>query len=144
MSDLVCEPSWSVVTLRPQIDADNILAAIEEGGALQTAYTVGVLELLGISLAILGVVIAIAAVGGFWLVRREAIAAASEAAEVAIPDEVRKYMTANADLLVRQCLKDPEVVSSIQAEIIRLGIRSAEKADDIDTDAERRETDADD
>lgn len=140
MSDLgKCSIDWSLFVFQPQIPADKLTAALENPGAIRLAYDLGVLEFIALSLTVLGVVIALFALLGAWLVRREAVAVVRETAEAAIPAEVEGYMDRKGKDLLRACLKEPELVSTMQATLARLGIRGADDAAEVDTDAGERE-----
>lgn len=137
----ICEPDWFILKFEPQIPADYLGEAIANPNAVRLAYNLGLLEFLGLSLTVLGVTIAVLALFGFWVVRQQAISAAKNAAEEAIPQEVLEYMRGNIGPIMRECLKNPEIVAGLQASIYRLGLDDAETAFDVDTDAEIKETD---
>ena len=63
------------------VPPDRIKEALEHPDALRAAYYVGVLEILSIGLTVLGIVIALAAGFGFWMIRGAAVRAAREAAK---------------------------------------------------------------
>jgi hypothetical protein len=131
---------WSLITIQTDIPPDMLKEALDHPSAIRVAYDMGILEFLGISLTVLGVVIALAALLGGWLIRREAIAAAKVAAQEQIPNEVKEYLKIHIHDIMRSCLKDPELASSIQASIMRFGLRDAPEAFDVDTDAIHKET----
>lgn len=77
----VIEQHNTYTLLHQAIPAGRLEAAINNPDALQVAYNVGVLELLSISLTILGVVLAASAFAGFWMIRHAAMNAARNEAK---------------------------------------------------------------
>ncbi|WP_426235805.1 hypothetical protein [Pararhizobium sp. DWP1-1-3] len=81
-------PRNVVALIGQQIPAGRIDQAVANPDALQVAYNVGVLELLSLGITILGIVLALSALGGFWMIRNAAIRAAGETAQ----DHVREWI----------------------------------------------------
>ena len=106
--------------------------AYQHSDAISLAAEVGRLDVLSVILGSFGLLLGFAALVGFWLVRREAIAKAKETAEAAAPALLADYMRKNGSALIREALNDAEAVSAIQAEVMRLGIRDASEADVVD------------
>jgi uncharacterized protein YneF (UPF0154 family) len=65
----------------------------ENFDSIAAANAIGRLDIVSMVLAFLGIIVAIVALGGFWLVRREAKEAAAEVAREVAPAIVRDYMT---------------------------------------------------
>lgn len=117
-----------------------IILARDQADAIGLAVEIGRLDIVSLILAMFGLLTGFTALIGFWAIRREAIAKAKETITEVGPDYVRDYMASNAPSLLRVALMDAEVVSTIQAEVMRLGIRDASEADEVDTDADKKET----
>ena len=102
---------------------------------------------LALTLTVLEIFLAVIAVGGFFLFRREVRDRAAEVAQQAAPEAVRAYMDEHGGALVRRCLDDAEVVAQLERRFRELGIDDAEDADLIEQDGwddeERREADDD-
>ncbi|RWA67484.1 hypothetical protein [Mesorhizobium sp.] len=124
------------------VDPELYAAAKANPGsdALSLASQLGRLDVVSLILTLAGLFLAFLGIFGFVAVRREAIAESKDAAEEVIPEEVKKYMDMKASALIRACLSDAEIASSLHAEILKLGIRDAYMAYDVDTDAELKET----
>lgn len=72
------------------IPVERISEATKNPDALKIAYDAGVLELLSLSFTIFTVVLAIAAVFGFWTIRGAAIKAAEKAAKEEAKEQAEK------------------------------------------------------
>lgn len=122
------------------IPPDLLERALDNPDAIQVAMEIGRLDVISILITVLGIFLGVTALVGSWMIRREALAVAQEAAVNATPSAVSAFMDGSGDDIVRQSLKHPVVVARLQAEFIRLGIEDADSAADVDTDADRKET----
>lgn len=102
--------------------------------SIATAGMMGRLDLIAVSLAIIGVVFAVLAIGGFWIFRHEAVSAANATAEQMTPGIVTQYMNDKSSALVGEALSDPQVVAELQRRFVQLRIDDAEDAESIDAD----------
>jgi len=93
-------------------------------------------------LAVLGIVLAVLALGGFWLFRREALAAARGEAQSIAPGALREYMYQNGRELVAESLDSGEVVATLQRRLQAYGLDDIEQAVVVDTDADWTESPA--
>jgi len=120
-----------------------VIDAIRKNGSfvdsISMSAQLGRLDIISIILGGFGLLLGVGALAGFWMVRREAIAGARDVA----PAAVSEYMSEQASGLIRECLSDSEIAASLHSEILRLGLRDAADADQVDTDAEKKETEND-
>lgn len=72
------------------VPPERVKEASENPDGLKLAYDVGVLEILSVGLTIIGVVFAVSAVAGFWMIRGAAVKAADKAARDEVKDLVPK------------------------------------------------------
>ncbi|MDF1585431.1 hypothetical protein PZ740_03415 [Rhodospirillales bacterium YIM 152171] len=126
-------------------------AAIEEVGSrvdpIAAAYQLGRLDFASISLTLIGVILAVVAFAGFWLVRSEAITAAEheahdevqklcpEAVREVAPRAIADYFNGSAgtDVLVTLFERNPGLVYTAidQASTVMVGGIEEEQADSI-------------
>jgi hypothetical protein len=86
------------------VDCKIIAEAVNKADAIQLAAELGRLDIVSILLACFGILLAIFAVGGFWLIRGAAINAAKnearliarEEAQSIAKEEAKRYMEQNA------------------------------------------------
>lgn len=118
--------AWSIAALWVLV-AGVWLYAFNRGGRVAT-------DRLALTLTVLEIFLAVIAVGGFFLFRRDVRDRAAEVAEEATPDAVRAHMEKNGGALIRGCLDDAEVVAQLERKFRELAIDDAEDADLVDQD----------
>jgi hypothetical protein len=113
-----------------QIPASRLDEATKNPDALKIAYDVGVLELLSLSLTLFAIVLAIAAVFGFWMIRGAALRAARDAAKAEVKEIAttlaKEWIEENAKSILAQSAKAVsgsttptiEIDAQTQAEVI--------------------------
>lgn len=137
--------NWSLFTF--QIPPSRIDLAAANPDALQLAYNVGVLELVSISLALVGVALIFAGFGAYISIQRSAKAGARDIARVEVPKAVDEHIRKDSFAVIRGVLKDPEALAALSAEMDKLGILDVTDAGDVEgtlleahRDRRRRET----
>lgn len=96
--------------------------------AIAQAADLGRLDVVSLSLTILGAVLALAALGSYFVMRHTVIMTTREEAVIAIPKEVKSTVT--IDLLIRAIKSDPVLLDQLQ-KAVREGAISDKEADDI-------------
>jgi hypothetical protein len=96
--------------------------------AIAQASDLGRLDIVSLSLTILGAVLALAALGSYFVMRHTVIQTTREEAAAAIPIEVKSRVT--IDLLIQAIKSDPVLLDQLQ-KAVRDGAISDEDADDI-------------
>ncbi len=96
--------------------------------AIAQASDLGRLDIVSLSLTILGAVLALAALGSYFVMRHTVIQTTREEAATAIPREVRSTVT--IDLLIEAIKSDPVLLDQLQ-KAMRDGAISDKDADDI-------------
>ncbi|ESZ28013.1 hypothetical protein [Mesorhizobium sp. L2C084A000] len=114
------------------IPPDRLDDAIANPDALKIAYDVGVLELLGISLSILGVALVVIGFAAYFSVQRAAKQAARDVAVREVPRSVDEHIRKDAFAVIKGVLKDPQTLAAIQAEMDRLGLTDVTDAGDVE------------
>lgn len=95
--------------------------------SIRTASEMGRLDLLAIALTVLGVVLALAAIGGFLNIRSAAMHAASIEAGDRVPDIVAREL--RDETVARALENNPDALKSAVREVIR-DIRQSELSED--------------
>ena len=96
--------------------------------AIANAADLGRLDIVSLSLTILGAVLALAALGSYFVMRHTVIQTTREEAAAAIPKEVKSTVT--IDLLIQAIKSDPVLLDELQR-AVREGAMSDTQADDI-------------
>jgi voltage-gated potassium channel Kch len=96
--------------------------------AIALAADLGRLDIVSLSLTILGAVLALAALGSYFVMRHTVIQTTREEAAAAIPKEVKSTVT--IDLLIQAIKSDPVLLDQLQG-AVREGAISDTEADDI-------------
>ncbi|MBB6469610.1 hypothetical protein HNQ96_005500 [Aminobacter lissarensis] len=112
-----------------EVPADRIDEAISNPDALQIAYDVGVLELLSIGIAMLGLGLVILSLFAYLTLRRAAQSSAREVAMAEVPAAVDRHIRDDGFAVIKQVLKDPQALATLQAEWEKLGLTNASEAD---------------
>lgn len=118
---------WSLIAI--EVPANRIDEAISNPDALQIAYDVGVLEMLSIGIALLGIALVIIGFTAYFTVLRAAKAAAQSVAKKDVPGAVEQYVRKDGFAVIKQVLKDPQALATLQAEWEKLGLTNAQEAD---------------
>lgn len=121
---------WSLLTI--DVPPSRIDLALQNPDALRVAYEVGVLELLSIALAILGVALIVVGFGAYFSIQRAAKAAAGEVAKSHVPTAVEEFIRRDGFAVVRAVLSNPEALAKLQAEMDRLGLTDAQDAENVE------------
>lgn len=136
----VCNATHSYSILGPvEIPAAWLEETIKNPDAIQLAYSLGRLDILTIFMGCVGLGLGVVALLGFWMIRNAALSRARQAAHDAAPGIVADYLKLHSVVIFRECMSETEMISSFHREVIRLGIRDAAEADDVDDDAQLRE-----
>jgi hypothetical protein len=99
-----------------------------DSDALSQAADLGRLDLVSLSLTVLGAVLALAALGSYFVMRHTVLLTTREEASIAIPNEVKKTVT--IELLIQAIKSDPVLLDKLQ-KAARDGVISDKAADDI-------------
>ncbi|MER8803800.1 hypothetical protein [Mesorhizobium sp. M0898] len=121
---------WSFISIT--VPSDRIDDAIAHPDALQIAYDVGVLELLGIALSILGVALVLIGFGAYFSIRRSAQQAARDVAHKNVPESVQEHIRKDGFAVIKEVLKDPQALAALQAQMERLGLTDVTDAGDVE------------
>lgn len=121
---------WSLIDI--EVPPSRIDAAIEHPDALQIAYDVGVLELLSISLAILGVALIVLSFGAYFSIQRAAKRSAAEIARKHVPEAVEGYIRGDSFAILKAVLKNPETLAELSAAMDKLGILDVTDAGNVE------------
>lgn len=81
--------------------------------AISVASELGRLDIVSLSLTVLGVVLALSAFVTFYLMRHAVIQTTREEAETIVPDELRKHVT--IEKLIEAIKSDPVLLSRLQS-----------------------------
>lgn len=106
----------------------NWLGMPSSRDAIAQAADLGRLDIVSLSLTILGAVLALAALGSYFVMRHTVIQTTREEAAAAIPKEVKSTVT--IDLLIQAIKSDPVLLDQLQR-AVREGAISDKDADDI-------------
>jgi hypothetical protein len=96
--------------------------------AIAVAADLGRLDMVSLSLTILGAVLALAALGSYFAMRHTVVQTTREEAEAAIPREVKKTVT--IQMLIDAIKSDPVLLDQLQ-KAAREGAITDSAADDI-------------
>lgn len=108
----VCEGDWSIFSITPEIPASHLAQALASPTAVRYAYDGGVLELLGLSIAVLGAGIALLALFGFWFYSYVVDRAARKETKEIAPDIIEKMLRADPELWLRVLRNNPSTFHS--------------------------------
>jgi hypothetical protein len=114
-------PGWLLVAL-------DWLGLPASGDAIAQAADLGRLDLVSLSLTILGAVLALAALASYFVMRHTVVQTTREEAEAAIPHEVKKSVT--IERLIEAIKSDPVLLEHLRS-AAREGAMTDKAADDI-------------
>lgn len=94
-------PDPALVWIEQSVDCRMVAQAAQSVDAVHMAAELGRLDLVSVLLATLGIFLAVAAVGGFWVIRGAALHAARETAR----DESQRYLDREAGRLFDEAVR---------------------------------------
>ena len=101
----------------------------ERFDSIAAAAAVGRLDVLSMLLAVMGIIAAVALIYAGTIYRAAAISAAKEETERLLPSALKDYLRGDGSGLVRDALKDPELLAAIQRGFKAVGIDDTEDAE---------------
>ncbi|MEA2935540.1 MAG: hypothetical protein QOD74_2186 [Variibacter sp.] len=141
-AEAVCVAAQSPwIGINVSIPAQHMVEALKSPDAVQAALALGRLDLMSALLGIVALIVAVAGLMGFGWIRYRAHAIARDEARAGLPASVTAVLSGESGAAIfRAALVHPQVLATIQARILELGIGNAPEAAVVDTDAEHPET----
>jgi hypothetical protein len=131
----------ALVEIHAKVPPEHIEKALKSQDAIHMALELGRLDLFSGLLAAIAIILAVGGVIGAGFLNWKAHAIAKAETRRVVPESVSEVLLGDrGPEIIRNALKDPSVLASVQAAILELGIGNAAEAAAVDTDAQHPET----